>query len=193
MTKIPLYPIDKDFYLYFDIDDKSFYRAFNQSMYEKSKEKEIVSKISILRKSIPIFLPIFLMLGAFFTNKYSIWPTLFVNIVNLAIVTLICIYGITMYAINFKKRVTEHYKTLTYIKVDCCQEEVLEKLKQHSSKILKIRLLFIVLTIVLGLVFLLFSNVLVLFLYFLMFLVTNYLFIVTTVKPYAILKRVFNK
>lgn len=65
MTKIPLYPIDKDFYLYFDIDDKSFYRAFNQSMYEKSKEKEIVSKISILRKSIPIFLPIFLMLEHF--------------------------------------------------------------------------------------------------------------------------------
>ncbi|AXQ79535.1 hypothetical protein DDV21_010915 [Streptococcus chenjunshii] len=192
MNKLPLYSIDHDFYLYFDTEDKHFYRALNLSVYGSEKEQKILTAVSFFRKSFPVIIPILLILGAYFSAYFEAWTTFAANVSILAGLSLICQLLFLQYAKFFKKRQAAYYRSLDYLKMTYSLEEVkaiVLKVRRHCWKVFAVRLCFAVITLIFGLLFWFFSHLLILFLYLLMFLLTNYLFLVTSVTSYFVLHK----
>ena len=192
MNKIPLYSLNQQFYLYFDTDDKRFYRALNQSIYDVEKEKDIHSKIVHFRKLFPLLIPVSLLLGAYLSSDFVQWTTTIFNGGLLLCFTFISMGLIFTYAKKLKERMRVYYQNLDYFLVEYSPreiEDVILKTKIHYQKVLVLRLSFILATLLLGIVFLLSSYLLVLVLYVLMFFATSSLFIITTAKSYPILRK----
>lgn len=178
MNKIPLYSLNQQFYLYFDMEDRRFYRALNHSIDDIKKEQAIRSSSVRFRKLLPIFIPIVLLFGTYKTSGFEQWSHHVIN-------------GILYYARKFKRKIRAYYQTRDYFLVEFSSEElqsVLCSINTHCKKVFLFRVSFLLGTTVLAVLFLLSSLIALLFLYMLMFWATNYLFVVTSMESYRVMK-----
>ena len=195
MKKIPLYSKDKNFYLYFDTDEKKFYRALNESMFEQQSEKKLLSNIAHIRKFFPIVLPILLIVNGYFTKSFESWTNFSFNCLLLTFLTMCSLIIFFYFSKNFSLMYQNYLAKLDFFEEDYSLEEisqVIRKTKAQCSKVRFIRLCSSFVTFILGGIFLQFSNLLILTSYLIVLIITVYILIITSTKSYSILKQNFS-
>lgn len=191
-NKVPLYPLDHNFYLYLDSDNHEFYKALNQSMYNNHEEKQHLSRISLFKKSYPILIPLVLGFGSFLTNIFQEFTSVILNIVLLILLTVGCIVIFLNFFKTFKAKHRDYVEGLTFIKVSYSTKEILDVVKLEKKQIAKVflfRSILISLVVMLGVMFIFFSNLLILMLYLMMIGITLYLFVITSTRGYFELRK----
>lgn len=187
MAKIPLYQLENNFYLYFDEEDQTFYSAQNESIYGKEVEKNIVSKSRQFLLLLPILLPITLIILNFSEKNTIFMDSRFV----ILLVSIIVFLLFFIYSNRLNQKLRKHYDKLNYRRMDYKLDDYIhisDRIKLHSQKVIRIRLLFVVTTVLIGLIYLMLSDIVWIFLYTIVLSLTLYVFIVTSTRGNSVLK-----